>query len=249
MTPFAFWSYPPEILNLSQDEIHIWRASLDVEPSWVQDLQQILSPDEQARAARFHFEKDREHYIVARGLLRIILGRYLEMEPHELSFSYGPYGKPGLTTLLGHNVLNFNMSHSHGLAIYGFTRGRKIGVDLERIHTDFACEQIAKRFFTPNEFAILHALPAEMKHEAFFNCWTRKEAYIKARGQGLSFSLNQFEVSFTPGEPAKLLNIAEDPYEAARWSLVELEPDPCFAAALAVEGHDWQLSCWHWLEY
>ena len=128
---------------------------------------------------------------------------------------------------LGQDILNFNMTHSQGLALYGITRGRKIGIDLEYIRYDFACEQIAQRFFAPREYAALRSLSPEMKHEAFFNGWTRKEAYIKARGEGLSFPLDQFEVSLIPGEPARLLEVERGASEAARWSLRELDPGPC----------------------
>jgi 4'-phosphopantetheinyl transferase len=166
-----------------------------------------------------------------------------------LRFSYSYYGKPALTTGLGHDTLNFNMSHSNEMAIYGVVRNRQIGVDIERIQTDFACEEIAARIFSPQENATLRSLPPRMKHEAFFNCWTRKEAFIKAKGLGLAYPLNQFEVSLIPGEPARLISIEEDLFEATRWSLLELEPDPDYAAALAVEGEDdWQLKCWQWTE-
>jgi 4'-phosphopantetheinyl transferase len=249
ISPGASWYPPPQPLTLKEDEVHVWRAALDLEPSQVQNLQQILSPDEKARAERFYFPKDRKHFRVARGLLRTILGRYLDMGPGRLRFSYSTYGKPALIPLPGQKyTLSFNMSHSHGLALYGFTRHRRIGIDLEYIRTNFACEEIAERFFSPHEQAVLRTLPAEMKYEAFFTCWTRKEAYIKARGEGLSFPLDQFDVSLTPGKPAKLLNVVEDPLEAARWSLQALTPGPGYVAALAVEGqYDWQYKCWQWL--
>jgi 4'-phosphopantetheinyl transferase len=146
-------------------------------------------------------------------------------------------------------IVNFNVSHSYKMALVGVTRGRQIGIDLEYIQKDFACEEIAKRVFSPQEIATLDDLPGDLKHEGFFNCWTRKEAYIKARGLGLSYPLNQFEVSLIPGEPAQLLSIeSDDFFEASRWSLRELELGARYAAALAVEGHNWQLECWQWSE-
>ena len=145
--------------------------------------------------------------------------------------------------------MNFNVSHSNNLAIVGVTRGRHLGIDLEYIQRDFACEEIARRVFSPHEIATLNDLPGDLKHEAFFNCWTRKEAYIKARGMGLSYPLNQFEVSLIPGEPARLISVdGDDLFEASRWSLQELELGPRYAGALAVEGHNWQLECWQWPE-
>lgn len=240
------WLPPPADLALSKDDVHVWRASLDLPASGVQSLQHTLAADELSRAERFHFQKDCKRFIVARGLLRAILSRYLDMEPGQLRFCYSPYGKPALATTPGQDI-SFNVSHSHGLAFYAVTRGREIGVDLERIREDLDCEQIAARFFSPHENAVLRALPAKLKPEAFFNCWTRKEAYIKAKGGGLSSSLDQFDVSLAPGEPATLLKTRGDPEEATHWSLRALRPGPGYVAALAVEGHGWRLACWQWL--
>jgi 4'-phosphopantetheinyl transferase len=140
------------------------------------------------------------------------------------------------------------VSHSQELGLYAITRNRKIGVDLEYIRTAFACEQVAERFFSSQEKATLRSLPPRLKYQAFFTCWTRKEAYIKARGEGLFLPLDQFDVSTIPGEPALLLNTRGDPQEANRWSLRELGPSAGYVAALAVEGHNWRLSCWNWRE-
>jgi 4'-phosphopantetheinyl transferase len=249
ITSVISWRTPPETLMLGSDEAHVWRARLDRNRSFMQSLQQILSVDEQARAERFYFEKDREHFIVARGLLRVILSCYLDIGPGQLRFFYSPYGKPSLVAASDQKTLSFNVSHSGVLALYAVTRGREIGIDLECIRTDFACEQIAERFFSPREKATLRALPEKMvKYKAFFKCWTCKEAYIKARGEGLSLPLDQLDVSLAPEEPATLLNIGGDPLEASRWSLQELFPGPGYVAALAVEGHGWRLACWEWPE-
>ena len=247
-TPNRLWLPPPADLTVSSNEVHVWRASLDLPVSCVQSLQHTLAADELSRAERFYFQKDRQHFIVTRGLLRAILSRYLDIEPGQLRFCYSPYGKPALATTPGQETPSFNVSHSHGLALYAVTRGREIGIDLERVRADLDCEQIAARFFSPRENAVLRALPAKLKPEAFFNCWTRKEAYIKARGGGLSFPLDQFDVSLAPGEPTTLLNTRGDPQEATRWSLRTLTPGPGYVAALAVEGHGWRLACWQWPE-
>jgi len=146
----------------------------------------------------------------------------------------------------GGDAIRFNMSHSHGEALYAVTRGREIGIDLEFIRCDLEVEQIAERFFSQCEIATLRALPVSLRKHAFFLCWTRKEAYIKARGQGLSLPLDQFDVSLIPGEPSALLSTQPDSDEALRWSLQELTPAPGYAAALAVEGRGWSLSCWQW---
>jgi 4'-phosphopantetheinyl transferase len=240
------WLPPPADLRLPSDEVHVWRAPLDLDASSMAELQRTLATDELDRMARFYFQKDRDHFIVGRGLLRTILGRYLNTEPAALRFCYNFYGKPALATEFGDGRLRFNMSHAHGLALYAVTCDREIGVDVEYIRTDFACEEIAERFFSPYENAVLRALPADTKYMAFFTCWTRKEAYIKARGMGLSLALDQFDVALTPGEPAAVLNTREDPHEALRWSLQELIPGSGYVAALAVAGHTWRLSSWQW---
>jgi 4'-phosphopantetheinyl transferase len=245
--PDHSWSLPPDELVLTNSEVHVWRARLDLPDAHLHSLQASLAPEELNRAGRFYFEKDRRHFIAGRGLLRSILGRYLQVDPGQLHFSYEQYGKPVLAAAPGQELFRFNLSHSGGLALYAVTVGREIGVDIERIRTDLEYEQIAERFFSSQESAALRLLPPEIKPEGFFNCWTRKEAYIKARGEGLSLPLDQFDVTLAPGEPARLLNIRGNPQEAGRWSLRELTPAPGYAAALAVEGYDWQLKCWQLL--
>lgn len=170
------------------------------------------------------------------------------MEPGRLNFCYGSHGKPALAEGSGEDALRFNVSHSHGLALFALTRDREVGVDLEYVRSDLELEEIAARFFSPQEAATLRSLPAEMRTEAFFAGWTRKEAYIKARGEGLSLALDGFSVSLVPGEPAMLLNTRGDPSEAARWTLRELKSGPGYAAALAAKGHGWRLVCRHWPE-
>ncbi len=235
-----------DALTLQSDEVHVWRVSLEVDAAEVKSLAPVLSDDERARAARFSFHKDRENFTVARGILRVLLGRYLDLEPARLEFSYGPHGRP---TLRDNNVVNefcFNVSHSRGLALYAFTRQRQIGIDVEWIRSEMASEQIAERFFAPQEVATLRSLASEVQLEAFFNCWTRKEAFIKASGEGLSLPLNRFAVSLTPGKPAEILNIEGEAETAALWSLTEIRPGTGYVAALAVKGHDWRLKCWQW---
>jgi len=205
-----------------------------------------LSEDEQARAERFYFQIDRERFVVARGALREILGVYLNRAAKSVLFCYGPHGKPALAHDPGRNTIHFNVSHSHGVALYAVTRGREIGIDLEFIRESLEVEQLAERFFSQREIATLRGLPVNLRKHAFFLCWTRKEAYIKARGEGLSLPLDQFDVSLIPGEPAALLRTQADPDETLRWSLQELSVDPGYVSALAVEGRGWSLSCWQW---
>jgi len=246
LTADTSWSSPSKNLILGDDEVHVWRAALNIKESRVQSLRRTLTADERARAERFHFQKDREHFIVARGLLRAILGRYLDVEPSQLRFSYSPYGKPSLAGEFNADALCFNLSHADGLALYAVTRGRQLGIDIERVRAELADEQVAERFFSPREVAVLRALSGNMQPLAFFNCWTRKEAYIKARGEGLSLPLDQFDVSLTPGVTAALLRTNGDPQEASRWRIQELAPGAGYVSALAVKGHHWRLKCWQW---
>src|ERR1035437_1708303 len=245
-SPVPPWRSPPETLVLGSDEVHVWRATLDQTPSQMQSFLHNLAADEQARAERFYFERDREHFIVARGVLRAILGGYLNKAPECLSFCYSSHGKPALAGESDRDAIRFNVAHSHGVALYAVTRGREVGIDLERIRFDLAVAEIAERFFSAREVAMLQTLPTEIQRQAFFRCWTRKEAYIKARGEGLSLPLDQFDVSLIPGEPAALLSTQPDSDEAVRWSLKELTLASGYVAALAVEGRGWTLSCWQW---
>ncbi len=244
--PHRCWSAPPEALDLAARDVHVWKASVDLSPLSVQGLARTLSEDERARAGRFSFEQDRRRFIARRGVLRAILGRYLRMAPWALEFRYGPYGKPALSSAAGGSALRFNVSHADGVALYGVTSGREMGIDLERVRSDFPGEGIAERFFSHAEAERLRTLSRGSRPMAFFTCWTRKEAYVKAKGEGLSALLDQFDVSLGPGDPAVLVSTAGDPQEAARWSLQDLPAGPGYVAAVAVEGHDWRLQCWQW---
>lgn len=161
-----------------------------------------------------------------------------------MRFCYGPHGKPALSRVFGNETLSFNLSHSHGLALLAVSRGRELGVDLEYILAHLADDQIAERFFSPRVVALLRGLPKDVQREAFFIFWTRKEAFIKATGKGLSLPLNQFEVSLVPGKPIVLLSANDDRQETFRWSLQALAAGCGYAAALCVEGHDWRLKSW-----
>lgn len=242
------WLDAPERPALVEGEAHVWRACLEQDEATLDKLSQLLSADELERAGKFHFRRDREHFVAARGVLRNLLGRYVGVEPRGLRFSYDQYGKPSLCSETGDDALRFNVSHSQGVALYALTHGRRIGIDIEFVREDFAGFEIAERFFSPREVLALRALSPRVHANAFFDCWTRKEAYIKARGEGLSHPLERFAVSLAPGEAAALLWTEEDPQEAARWSLMELFPGESYRAALAVEGTAPALRCWRWSE-
>ena len=240
------WNPPPDDVAWPQDEVHVWRATLDWSAEAIADLEPILAPDERERMRRFHFERDRRCHLVARGLLRTLLGRYLGMAPGQLRFDYSPFGKPSLAADLVQSPLQFNVSHAGELVLIAVAAGRTLGIDVEHIRTDIAVGEIAARFFSANERNALATLAGDLQHHAFFDCWTRKEAYIKAIGDGLSLPLDQFDVSFLPGEPARLLATRPDPAEAGRWCLQGLDVADGYKAALAVEGAGWTLRCWDW---
>jgi 4'-phosphopantetheinyl transferase len=241
----AFWQLCWQNMTLANDEVHVWRVSLDQPQSRLRSLRETLAPDEQVKAERFYFQEDRDRFIVARAVLRAILGSYSGLDPSRLCFRYNSYGKPILSQGRINSDLRFNLSHSHELALLAVSRGRELGVDVESIRPELAAASIADRFFSPPEVAMLHALPAHLQTEAFFNCWTRKEAYIKARGEGLSLPLDKFDVSKAPPEPILILESTRSRRDS-RWSLVELAPGAGYAAALVVEGRDWQLKCGQW---
>jgi 4'-phosphopantetheinyl transferase len=245
--PDDWWLPVPEPLTLSHDEVHVWRASLDVAARHMQTLRRTLTLDEVTRAERFVYARDRERFILARGLLRAILARYLNVAPEQLRFRYGASGKPALAAESGGDGIHFNVSHSQGLVLCAVALNRKVGVDVEYVHPIPEAGQLVASFFSFSERAEFGVLGPDDQLGAFFRCWTRKEAYIKGKGKGLALALDRFDVSLVPGEP-KLLNVDGDPWEASRWCLCELLPADGYVATLAVEGHDWHLSCWQWTE-
>lgn len=206
-------------------------AMAGAEPKW----RERLSSDERERAARFHFERDRQHYSATRAILRTLLGSYLEAPPRDLQFQYSDKGKPGLALRYEGRGLAFNASHSGDFGLLGFTRRSHIGVDIEKIRDDFDSASIARRFFSEREQDELSRFPADQQHHAFFRCWTRKEAFIKALGEGLSHPLHQFDVSLDTSGPVSLATRPE-PAESERWWLQTIEAGPGYAAAFAVSN-------------
>jgi 4'-phosphopantetheinyl transferase len=230
--------------ELPDNEVHLWRIDVDALRSDENRWQKILSSDEAARAARFHFAVDRQRFIISRALLRTILASYLAREAWGLSFSYSSKEKPSLSPAYSGEGLTFNLSHSGSVVLLALTRRREIGVDVEQIRSNFEVDAIARRFFSTQEQQQLAALPEEQRFEAFFRCWTRKEAYIKATGEGLSLPLHQFDVSTAAEDSDALLATRPDGSEAARWSLREVPAGPGYVAALCASGRDWHLKDW-----
>ena len=223
--------YLPEISPepLGPSEVHVWLLD-NCSSTHTSTFRRILSAEENERAARFRFEPDREQYVQTRGSLRQLLGSYLGIPAAEVAFSYSEHGKPSLRP---NQNLEFNVSHTKGMAVLGFCRRYRIGVDVERVRTDFQTSEIAERFFSEAERTALRAIPVEHRHRMFFRIWTRKEAYIKALGEGLSHPLHQFDVSLD--ETACLMATRPDPAEAQHWHLENLAVPEGFAAAMAIE--------------
>jgi 4'-phosphopantetheinyl transferase len=227
----TLWLAPPAELGLSQAEIAIWRASLNCHPLAVSDFAATLTPDEKSRAASFRSPRDRDHFIVGRGILRELLGGYLRISPSEVRFGYGPRGKPALQASESISKIGFNMSHSADTAVYAFSSGRQVGVDVEQVRKDFEADEIANRYFSEAELNELSMLPPRLRTLAFFLCWTRKEAYIKARGEGLHIELKSFDVTLTPGRQASFVRGVDSAWQVASFFVA----DDC-PSALVYDG-------------
>lgn len=235
-------AFQPEArIPLPQNEVHLWRIDLATVATAEQRWEQILSVDERTRAARFHFSRDRQYFTATRGLLRTILASYAASDPKELVFRYSDKDKPSLSPGHSGTQLEFNVSHSGSVALLAFAQGKAVGVDVEQVRENFEHEAIARRFFSEDEQRQLAALAPSERYGGFFRCWTRKEAYIKAQGTGLSLPLHEFDVSLRPGDVNALINTRPDSTEAARWCLQEVPAGDGYIAALCVRGHGWRL--------
>jgi len=232
----AVWSAPPASLKLHPQEIHIWRADLVAAPPTIDRLYRLLSQEEQGRADRFCFPKHRKRFIVSHGALRAILSRYMSVEPQAVAYRNNDYGKPFLVD----SLIEFNLSHSHLLALIAVAERRRIGVDVEWMRENIEYESIARRFFSPQEAANVKSIPS------FFHCWTRKEAYIKAQGMGLSIPLDSFDVSTDPQDVDVRLTVHNPADVDERWRLRSIDVKEGYAAAAAVEGETADFRFWDW---
>jgi 4'-phosphopantetheinyl transferase len=237
------FSHPPP---LPTGEVHVWQAPLDRDAAVVSHLDSLLDDDERDRARRFHFPKDQGHFSVGRGLLRCLLGEYLRIAPAAVRLSYTSAGKPHVVGETGDTAIEFNVAHSDGLVVFAVTRGRALGVDVERVRPGVEWRELAGRYFAPPEVAELTALPSDCQERAFFTGWTRKEAYLKALGLGMAIPLDQFAVSLTPNRPPALLATAHDPSQRDRWDLHEFTPAADYVGALAVEGRAGRILYGRW---
>lgn len=229
---------------LAPGQVHVWRAWLDLPAAQVADFQSLLSPDEAERAGRFVFERDRRRYVVARGVLRVLLAAYLQTDARGIVFEYGPYGKPLLSPARTGTPLFFNTAHSHEIAVYGITRSGPTGIDVEYCRSLESVSSLIPAVFTDQEMAVFRSLPVVQQRPAFYNGWTRKEAFIKAIGEGLSFPLQQFDVSVTPDRPAQLLRVQGEPDAPARWQMRGFTPAADYAGAVVVEARSAEVSFW-----
>ncbi|MBI4659884.1 MAG: 4'-phosphopantetheinyl transferase superfamily protein [Verrucomicrobia bacterium] len=225
-------------LKLDESDIHIWYAQLDLAPECVVALTSRLPEDEQNRAHRFSFDRDRVRFVVCRQLLRVLLGRYLGVPAAELRFRFSGKGKPYLPG----QELHFNLAHSGGAALIALARLQPLGIDLEQIRLIPDADSLVERFFSQAERLAFQSLPETLKMKAFFTCWTRKEAFLKATGEGLSFPLSDFTVTFLPDEPVRISNVRSAADFASSWSLYHLEPEEGFVGALAIPGNQWHLT-------
>ena len=233
------WANPGKPAPLAANELHVWRACLNPSPAIHEQFKRTLNPDEVARSEKFSVPHARERYVAARGILRQLLGGYLDLEPAKVEFVYGPQGKPRLSRAHDSDIF-FNVSHSQTLGLFAFAKGQEVGVDVEEVRTDFKGMEIANRFFSDEEAAALSNLPPKLAEEGFFNCWTKKEAYVKAVGVGMGISLRSFTVHID--KDFQLVRGQDE----TRWSCFGLRPAAGYIGAVAAAGEGWNLNCYEW---
>ena len=227
------WLEGPAWLELGEGEVHVWRAALDQRPACRKALAETLSEDERARASRFRSRSAQDRFVVARGILRNILARYLDLAPAQLRFSDGRHGKPALAEDMRCRPLHFNLSHSADLVLVAVAP-RAVGIDVERVRPRTRLDRIAGRMFAANEAARLRALPSRERLDMFYRCWTRREALAKAQGEGLRLPLSPFDTAGDSGD------------SGSRWTLLDVDAAPGYVAALAIEGGDAHVRLWDW---
>jgi 4'-phosphopantetheinyl transferase len=238
------WSMPPDALPLPRSEVHVWRMNLA--EALPPDARATLSADEEDRARQFRFPHLTRRFVAARAALRAILGRYTGLEPADLEFTYAARGKPALASMVPDRPLAFNVSHSCDLGLCAVTAGRDVGVDVEWRHEDRDLFDALETYFSAAECATLRALDPRARRAACYACWTRKEAFLKARGDGLSIPLDAFDVSCAPGEPARILGVRGPAADRPRWTVFDIEPMAGWAGAVVIEGDAVPIRRWQW---
>jgi 4'-phosphopantetheinyl transferase len=240
------WHSASPQFDVSSESFDVWRIPLNGDDGRTLEYSTVLSPDEVDRADRFHFDVHRARYVNCRGSLRHILGRYLHRAPAQIRFRYEVNGKPELVDEQNEQQLRFNVSHCSDLALLAVTCKRAVGVDVELLRDQPDCLELAKRYFSQREYEDLLTLNGEARQRAFFACWTRKEAFVKACGAGLSYPLSEFSVSVLPDRPARIEEARPGSHAALNWSLVSLEPEEKYVGAVVFEGPSCTVKRWHW---
>lgn len=240
------WTAAPTAISLAEHSVHVWAASLQVSADTLERLRVTLSADELERASRYKFDVHRNRYLAGRGILRSILARYLNNTASDLEFTYSAHQKPELTRATNSGGLHFNLAHTGDLAVIAIANAAPLGVDVEEVRAIKDVEDLVARFFSSRENELFQQLAPEKKSAAFFNLWTRKEALLKATGEGITGGLNRVEVSFLESEPARLLAINGDSNRASEWTLNAFAPASGFVGALAIRARSLELECWKW---
>ncbi len=231
-------------MDFERDELHIWQISLIQSRDTIETLANHLDENERAKAEKFRFETDRLNYVISHGARREILAKYLKCVPNAIKFKKNYYGKPFLRE--NKKKIYFNLSHSHEIALLAVAKKRRIGVDIEAIRTNFDVINIAEQFFSTPEIEILQSIPGNLRTKAFFDCWTRKEAFIKAVGRGLSYPLKEFSVAFSPFERAQLISLENIYIKPENWRIIELNIADNYAAAAAMESKKTKTKLFVW---
>jgi 4'-phosphopantetheinyl transferase len=234
------WPQPPAELPALDAGVHVWAVRLDDASVDLERGRNLLSPDERDRAARFIFERDRRRYLAAHAGLHEILSRYLAIEPAQLSFDLGTNGKPNVAQALAPGGIEFNLSHSNEVALVAVTLGHEVGVDIEHVREKFEFQDVADRFFTAQEVAAMRGLPSTLQRQAFFRCWTSKEAFLKAKGTGLSGALDEVKISLGSDEQVRVAA------NVPNWWLFELDPIEGYEAALVLASERAPIRCYQW---
>ncbi len=237
------WPCGPEQPQLTPGVVHVWYLPLDLAEAQVDELRPCLSADEAERAARYRFDRHRRRFIACRGQVRRILAAYLSAAPGAIRFTYGARGKPTLEAPWNGSAIQFNVSNSHEGALLALTLNCELGVDVEYLDDPRDFDGLAARFFAGSEVDRLRSLSEDQRREGFFNCWTRKEAVLKAVGTGLAFPLDKVVVTLAPDEPARLVAYDDEPAATSRWWLANLAPAPGYVGALAMRGGPLELNC------
>lgn len=246
MTPSSEpWRPFPPLISRSAEYIDLWRVRLGTLGSH-EHFRSILDPQELERANRFRFPHLRDNFVLSHVALRKILARYLEIPPQDVRFDLGKHGKPEIRGSLNYGRVQFNLSHSGDWAVVAITQGREVGVDIETFRSDVNHLELARNYFSERECQSLLALPADKQARAFFVCWTQKEAFLKALGDGLSYPLSQFSVTVSPDEASGLQHVDNDPTAVSRWNFASFQPDGNHYGTVVYEKGHCELNQWDW---